>query len=54
MTKKQKTRVNTKTALSLAPLSVDEALEALLKTAPPDKGVTPKVARKGARKRKGR
>jgi len=34
MTKKQ-TRTNTRTSLSLAPLSVDEALGALLKTPPP-------------------
>ena len=34
MTKKQ---VYTRTTVSLAPLSVDEALEALLKTPPPPK-----------------
>ncbi len=50
MTKK---REYSKTALSLAPLSVDEALSALLKTPPPPKGGKPKKpARKAAKKRR--
>jgi hypothetical protein len=36
-----KGRQNTKTALSLAPLTVDEALAAMLKTPPPKSGRAP-------------
>ena len=55
MSKKHE-RENTKTALSLAPLSVDEALAALLKTPPPPVGdkstrkENSKKGRKGSRK----
>ena len=47
--KKQK---RTRATISLAPLSVDEALSAMLKTPPPPASV--QGSRKGTKKRKGR
>ena len=46
-------RQNTKTSLSLSPLSVDEALAALLKTPPPaDKPKATKKRKKNTTRRK--
>ena len=51
--KQPRERTNTRTSLSLAPLSVDEALDALLKTPPPPaerpKAKRPKKRKKGDR-----
>jgi hypothetical protein len=50
MAKKQE-RANTRTSLSLAPLSVDEALAALLKTPPPPAGTRKQKPRKGTKRK---
>ena len=49
--RRTQTRQNTKTSLSLAPLSVDDALDALLKTPPPP--AEKKEPKKRTKKRKG-
>lgn len=45
--KKPEKRVYDKTAITLAPLSVDEALAAMLKTPPPPKNKPTKKGKKG-------
>ena len=45
MSTAKKSRENTRTSLSLAPLSVEEALEALLRTPPPKPGTPEAIAR---------
>jgi hypothetical protein len=53
MTAKKHEREHTKTTISLAPMTVDEALAALLKTPPPPTGVSTRRVVKKTKRRRG-